>query len=900
MANRVALLFTDIEGSTRMLERLGERYEELQAEHDRLMRGAITAAGGREIRTAGDSSFSAFPRVHDAVSCACQVQLGLKAGRWPDGEAPRVRMGIHSGTPTPSDGDFVGMDVHRAARVMAVAAGGQVLLTEPAQQALGNAAQVRDLGHHRLKDLALPEHLFQLLAPGLENEFPPLRSLNRSNLPTPVNRLVGRSADVARALARLSRPEVRLLTLFGPGGAGKTRVAIEVAAEAVRQYRDGVWIVPLAPLPDPGLMLAEIARVLEVDSLPGQSLEQAIAAALAERELLLVLDNFEHLLEGAGLVADMLAAGTRVDVLATSREPLRITGEHRMEVPPLPLADAGELFVQRARAVRPELALDEGDMLAIERLCTRLDGLPLAIELAAARISVFSPRALEARLSEGLPLPAGPRDLPERQRTLRATIDWSYRLLDQAEQRLLKSLSPFVGGVRMDAAEQLWGYDGVAGVASLVEKSLLRHREDGDGESRFWLLELIRQYTTEIAEADGVATAASDDHARYYYALTENARPHLTTARQGEWLDCLERDNANLRAALERLTEQRSDRALRMASTLTWFWEMRGYQAEARRRLSEVLARAPVDSPGRADALHCAGWMAWKESDPEAAQSLLRESLSLLGDEADPRLSVEVHTHLAIIAEMLRENHEAIRLHEKAIAIARSAGDRWGLGVALNNYALLRANRSEMPTAISLLDESLAVLRPTGDAWMIAMVYANRAEFALVSGAVDTAQRLAEKALSLARQVDLRVLITGMLELGAVIALERGDVDTAAARAREAIGTRVPLQTEPAALRLALAATLGAARGEPLRAATLWSAAEHAYAQIGIDDPPLPARLRARWEPQALADAGDRSRWDAAWEAGAEMPIEDALALAAGSRDEIEAQQASVTPPARV
>ena len=239
-----------------------------------------------------------------------------------------------------------------------------------------------------------------------------MRSLNRSNLPTPVNRLVGRSADVARALARLSRPEVRLLTLFGPGGAGKTRVAIEVAAEAVRQYRDGVWIVPLAPLPDPGLMLAEIARVLEVDSLPGQSLEQAIAAALAERELLLVLDNFEHLLEGAGLVADMLAAGTRVDVLATSREPLRITGEHRMEVPPLPLADAGELFVQRARAVRPELALDEGDMLAIERLCTRLDGLPLAIELAAARISVFSPERLRRDYPRGCPCQPDPAICP--------------------------------------------------------------------------------------------------------------------------------------------------------------------------------------------------------------------------------------------------------------------------------------------------------------------------------------------------------------------------------------------------------------------------------------------------------------------------------------------------------
>ena len=901
MGDRVALLFTDIEGSTRMLERLGERYEELQAEHDRLMREAIAAAGGRVIRTAGDSSFSAFPRVHDAVTCARRVQLALKAGRWPDGEAPRVRMGIHSGTPTPSDGDFVGMDVHRAARVMAAAAGGQVLLTEPARQALGSAAEVRDLGHHRLKDLPMPEHLFQLIAPGLESEFPPLRSLNRSNLPTPVSPLVGRGADVSRALGWLSRPEVRLLTLLGPGGVGKTRLAIEVAAEAVSQYRDGAWIVPLAPMPDPGLMLAEIARVLEVDTVPGESLGQAIAAAVAERELLLVLDNFEHLLEGAGLVADMLAAAARVDVLATSREPLRITGEHRMEVLPLPPADAGALFVERARAVRPELALDEGDTPAIERLCTRLDGLPLAIELAAARMSVFSPRGLEARLSEGLPLPAGPRDLPERQRTLRATIDWSYRLLDPAEQSLLARLSPFVGGVRLDIAEQLWGYDGVEGVASLAEKSLLRRREDADGESRFWLLELIRQYASEIAELDGVAAVAADEHARHYYVLTENARPHLTTAAQGEWLDRLEGDHANLRAALEHLTEQGSDRALRMVSTLTWFWEMRGYQPEARRRLSEVLARAPIESPARADALHCAGWMAWNQGDPDAAEPLLREALALLGDDPDPRLAAEVHTHLAIIAEMLRRPDEAVRLHERGIAIARSADDDWALGVALSNYALFRTQRPDLGRALSLLDQALELLRRTGDDYETAMVCANRAEFALVAGDLDTARTATEAALSLARRVGFRALIAGMLEFEAVIALEQGDVDAAAARASDAFSMRVPLQSEPAAFRLALAATLAAARGEPFRAATLWGAAEHAYARIGIDDPPLPARLRARWEARARVDADDQAGWDAAWEAGAQLPIEVALAVAAGWRDDIEiGYRASVKPSARV
>jgi predicted ATPase/class 3 adenylate cyclase len=902
MGDRVALLFTDIEGSTRMLERLGERYEELQVEHDRLMRRAIAAAGGHEIHVAGDSFFSTFPRVVDAVSCAREVQLALKAERWPGGEAPRVRMGIHSGTPTPSDGDFVGMDVHRAARVMAVAAGGQVLMTEAAQQALGNAAQVRDLGHHRLKDLPAPEHLFQLLAPELCSEFPPLRSLNRSNLPTPANPLVGRSAEVSDALTRLAQPEVRLLTLLGPGGAGKSRLAIQVAAEAVAQYRDGVWLVLLAPLQKPDLMVSEIARVLEVDVAPGKQLEYALTSALAERELLLVLDNFEHLPDATGVVANLLGGAPRIDVLATSREPLRISGEHRLDVPPLPPDDATELFVRRARAVRPDLVLDEQDVQAVQRICTRLDGLPLALELAAARASVFSPRALEARLAEGLPMPAGARDLPERQRTLRATIDWSYRLLDQAEQRLLASLSPFVGGVRLHTAERLWDLDGVEGLISLAEKSLLRRREDADAEPRFWILELIRQYAAEVAEADGLTAEAVDRHGRCYYALTEESRPRLIGRDQRKWLDRLERDHANLRAALEHFTEQGSDRALRMASTLTWFWDMRGYQLEARRRLDEALQRVPPGSPNRGDALRCAGWMAGRQGDPETAQTLQRAALPLLLESGDHRLIVQIYSRLAVVAEMLHDDDDANSWHEQAIATARAAGDAWALGIALNNYAITRTVRSDTQRAMSLLEEALAVLRPTGDAYTISMAVANVAEYALNSDDPYGAQTLVEEALEPGRQIDFRPMIAGMLEFRAVIALELGDLDTAAARAREALEVGIPFQGESIAVRLTLAAALAAIRGQPLRAATLWGAAEHVYAQNGIDEPPIHERLRARWEPQARTDAGEQAGWDTAWKAGAQMTIEDALAVAAGGRDDdIElAQRGSVKPTARV
>ena len=596
-ARSITLLFTDVQGSTRMLDRLGERFAVLLGEHDRVMRKAIAAAGGREVATAGDSFFAVFSDVDGAVECARHAQLALSAGEWPGGEAPRVRMGIHTGAPIAREGNFVGIDVHRAARVMAVAHGGQVLLTDEARQALGSPAELRDLGYHRLKDLPAPEHLFQLTAFGLQTEFPPLRSLNRSNLPTPANPLVGRQAEVSRALGLLSRQEVRLVTLFGPGGAGKTRLAIEIAMEAVSHYRDGVWIVPLAAIADHALMAPEVARVLEVDPIAGTTIEEMLVAALAVRDLLLVLDNFEHLLGGAGVVADLLAAAPKLNVLSTSRETLRISGEHLIEVPPLPLPDAAELFRQRALAVRPEFRLDDEEHAAIERICVRLDGLPLALELAAAQISVFRPRALEARLAERLTVPEGPLDLPERQRTLRAAIDWSYQLLELDQRRLFESLAPFVGGVRIDSAESIWGQGTIEGLVSLTQKSLLRRHDDSDGDPRFSMLETVRQFAREQATAHDAEDQAADRFAEHFQELAERAAPHLTSADQGVWLDRLEDELPNLRLALDRLTTREPDRALRMAANLFWLWDVRGYLWEGRRRLLRGTRRSSGRQP---------------------------------------------------------------------------------------------------------------------------------------------------------------------------------------------------------------------------------------------------------------------------------------------------------------
>jgi len=620
----VTMFFTDIVGSTRMLERLDDRFIDLLEEHNRILRESIDAYGGREVRVAGDSFFAVFADANDAVRCARRAQLALATAPWPGEEKPQVRMGIHTGAPAAHAHDFAGMDVHRAARVMAVAHGTQVLLTDDTRQALESSWSVRDLGFHRLKDLSEPEHLFQLLAPDLPSEFPPLRSLNRSNLPVPPNRLIGRELEVDRALGMLTRSDLRVLTLLGPGGAGKTRLAIEVAAEAVSHYRDGAWIVPLAPIGEQRSIVSELAKVLAVDPIGGQPLEETLLAALFSRELLLVLDNFEHLLDAADLVAGMIAQAPKVDVLITSREPLRIRAEHRLDVPPLTHEHATELFIERALAVHPELTLDGEDRVAIERICSRLDCLPLAVELAAARTAVFGPRALESRLAERLELPVGPRDLPKRQRTLKATIDWSYRLLDLDEATLFRALAPFVGGVRIDSAESIWGPDAIDLLISLTEKSLLRRREDRDQEPRFWMLETIRQFVLEQATKDGIAQAAAGRHAGHYLELAEEIGPRLVTSDQARCLDRLEAEHANVRAALDHLTTQAPDQALRMAGHLTRSWEIRGYIPEGRRRLSDALAATTNDHPGRARGLFGSGRLAFLAGDALEAVPLLR------------------------------------------------------------------------------------------------------------------------------------------------------------------------------------------------------------------------------------------------------------------------------------
>jgi predicted ATPase/DNA-binding SARP family transcriptional activator len=710
-----------------------------------------------------------------------------------------------------------------------------------------------------------------------------LHSLNRSNLPTPSTTLVGRTEELSLALELLAASDVRLLTLWGPGGSGKTRLAVEVATAAASRYQDGAWIVPLAPIPDRAHMVSEVARVLDVGPIAGEPLEQTLASALSGRQLLLVLDNFEHLLDAAPVVADVLATAPRVDVLSTSREALRIRGEQRMEVPPLPPQDAAELFITRARAVRPDLSIDPEDRDAIERICARLDGLPLALELAAARVAVFTPRGLEARLAQLLALPEGPRDLPQRQRTLRETIGWSYELLEAAERNLLTRLSPFIGGIRVGSAESIWGPGAVGGLISLAEKSLLRRRDDPDGETRFWMLETVREFLLERAAADGIAAGAAEGHAEHFCALTEQAAPHTHGKVERHWLDRLESDNANLRAALDQLSRHDPSEALRMAGNLAWFWDTRGYLTEALNRLSDTLALAASDDPSRGLALVHAGRLTLKLGDATEATSLLLAALRIARRQGEPRLIALALAYLGWAASVLGEDAAMVTHYEEAIAAGRAAADDWVLALALNGYSCCAPVRANPERARRLAEEALSLFRRVGDAAGIAVTSDTVAQIAIDEGDLELAETLNSESLEQARRIDYRPAIVTGLVLRSVISLLRGDVDTAEADLRTAIATGSPSDTEAAADALAAGAAIAEIRREPLRAATLWAAATHVRGPVA--EPAAIARLRARWQQEGRLLATDQADLEVGALAGAKLALEDALALAAATGD---------------
>jgi len=748
----VTFLFSDIEGSTRLAQELGPRWSDVLTEHRALLREAFVANGGVEVSTEGDSFFVAFPTAAGAVGAAAAGQRALAEHAWPPDAALRVRMGLHTTDGAEIvEGNYAGVDVHRAARIMSAGHGGQILISASTralvEHGLPTDATILDLGEHRLKDLSQSEALAQVCVAGLPTEFPPLRTLDaaRTNLPAQATTFIGREEDVARVRELLASN--RLVTLTGPGGTGKTRLSLQVAGEEVDAFPDGVFFVALAPIREPELVLPSIAKAVGVAD-PGPQPVQRVAEHLTGKRVLLVLDNLEQVVEAATDIGELLQRASGLSLLATSRSALRVYGEQEYPVPPLPMPDPREvpadrsivryaapaLFVERARRVKPDFEITDENAQAVAEVCWRLDGLPLAIELAAARIRILSPQAMVARLSRRLDLGAGgSRDLPERQQTLRGAIGWSYDILDEDERRFFTAFSVFSGGADLEAAEAVLGSyapDAVEALSALVDKSLLRQEELPDGAPRFRMLETIREYAEEqLAQRSDEHGELCLAHAGHFAALAEDAATRVFTDDQKSVLDRAELEHDNLRAALNWATgEGHAVLAMRLVAASWRMWQMRGFLVEGEDRATRVLGMPGVDEhPAElAAALEAAGGLAYWQGNFPRAKERYDRALTLqreIGDEAavaNALYNVSMSFALGDGQVPLSIPEELTAAAREALEIYRRIGDRAGEGRALWAILDMEVLQLHVDAAMELGEECRRIFTESGDRFMLA------------------------------------------------------------------------------------------------------------------------------------------------------------------------------------
>ncbi len=876
----VTFLFTDVEGSTKLWERYPEAMRASMARHDEVLRGVMESSGGFVFKTIGDAFCVAFPSAPHALEAALAAQRALLSEGQEKTGPLRVRMALHTGSADERGGDYFGAPVNRVARLLSAGHGGQILLSsatkELVRDALPEGASLRDLGERRLKDLFRPERVFQLIAPELPTSFPPLKTLDArtNNLPAQPTPLVGRESELGEVRDLLRAEGVRLLTLTGPGGIGKTRLGLQVAAELLDEFEDSVFFVALAPITDPALVASAIAEPLGVVEAWDQPLEEGLKDYLGGKELLLVLDNFEQVLGGVPLVGNLLAACPKLKVLATSRSVLRVYGEQEYPVPPLELPRPGRLppidrlsqyeavrlFIERAKAARPDFSVTNENAPAVAEICARLDGLPLAIELAAARIKLLPPAAMLERLDSRLKLlRGGSRDLPERQRTLRGTIEWSHALLEEGEQVLFARLAVFSSGRTLEAIEAVCDakgdlpMDALEGVSSLLDKSLLRQEEGPEGEPRFVMLETIHEYARERLQASGEAEEVRRLHAEYFLTLAEAAEPELSGADQLACLECLEAEHDNFRAALSWSLEKAPETALRLAGALARFWEKRSYFSEGSSWLEATLRQgdraevATTDSATRAKLLSEAGTFAFFRTDFDHAIVLHGEALELyrqVGDDSGVAFAL-----MCLGAQhMEKGDHErAAPFLEEALALSRTIGDKRNTAGTLHNLGEVERQRDNYERAKALGMESIALWREIKDDWNLSMVVGWVGLLEVWSGdEPDLAERFLKDALALEKEL-------GNWAYGAYC--------------------------------LESFAGLAGARAQGARAARLWGAAEALRTSIGA---PRPLDARLLYEPSmaaARAQLGEAA-WEAAFAEGMALSAEEAAEYALGEGDD--------------
>jgi predicted ATPase/class 3 adenylate cyclase/Tfp pilus assembly protein PilF len=912
----VTFLFTDIEGSTKMWEKNAPAMQAALARHDEILRRATEEHGGYVFKTVGDAFCCAFRTAPDALEAALEAQRLLLKERWAESDPLRVRMALHMGAAEERDGDYFGPPVNRVARLLSAAHGGQVLLSLPTHEMVRDqlpaGMNLADLGEYRLKDLFRPERVFQLVSSDLPSEFPPLRTLDayRNNLPLQPTPLVGREKEVSEVCNLVRGEATRLLTLTGPGGIGKTRLALQAAADLLEDFPGGTFFVPLATLSEAELFYSAVAETLGVREAGEQPLDESLKDYLGERRMLLLLDNFEQVLGAAPTVTELLAGAHGLKVLATSRAPLGLYGEHVFPVPPLTLPDLKRppplerltqyegvgLFVERARALKPNFEVTNESAPSVAEICVRLDGLPLAIELAAARITMLPPKAMLQRLTSRLKLlTGGARDLPERQRTLRATIEWSHALLDEGEQLLFARLAVFSGGRTLEAIEAICDAEGdlpmdaFEGISSLLDKSLLRQEEGPDGEPRFVMLETVHEYAREKLKESGEAEEIKRVHAEYFLSLAEEAYPELKGPDQLEWLERLEAEHDNMRTALSWALERKeAEVALRLGGALWWFWWVRGHYGEGRRWLEEALAMDRRGSPEvRAMALAGAGTLASDQGDLDRAQEACEEGLELLAHEAREASEARLYllAFLGSVAWQREEHEQAKELFEESLALSREMSDTWWLATSLLNLAFVSNSRGDYERETELYEESMDLFRGLGDKQSLAYCLNNLAMVVYSQGDLERAAQLTEEAVVLQRELgNRRGVALGLCNLG-WIALLQDDLGRAADLYRESLSLSWDAGLNPL-IQSALegVACVAGVGGETERAAQLWGAAQSLHETKGIPRD-IDFLAEADVRISAVRSGMGEEEWEEAWRKGQAMTLDEAVSYALGEEE---------------
>ncbi len=915
----VTLLFTDIEGSTRLWEQFPEPMREALSLHNSIIKAAVERYGGIVFKTVGDGFCAAFSGAPGAVRAALDSQLSLRSLAAGD-LSIRVRMAIHTGAAEARDGDYVGQALNRAARLLSAGHGRQVLISAAAQELardnLPPLCSLLSLGEHRLRDLARPEHVFQLIHPELASAFPPLRSLDSTelpnNLPVQLSSFIGREKEMSEIHTLIKT--ARLLTLTGSGGCGKSRLALQVAANRLDMYPDGVWVVELASVTDSDLVAQEVALVLGVREESGKPLTRTLVESLKPKRLLLLLDNCEHLLEScAHLVDQILRFCPHVQILASSREGLKVTGEQTYRVPSLSLPRTGTdthpvqvqqseavlLFTERVKLCQPGFAITRQNAASVASIFRRLDGMPLAIELAAARVRALPVEEICSRLDQRFRLlTGGSRTALPRQQTLRALIDWSYDLLSEAEKKLLRRLSVFSAGWALRAAEAVCSEGGIDEsevmdlLSSLVDKSLVTLHdpladETHDETGRFGLLETIRQYTRDRLLESGEMGELRRRHCEWFLWYAEEAAKQLRGADQARWHRSLEMEHENIRAALAWCAEELADdpeavpKELRFTIALWRFWEVRGYYSDGLGHLEAVLehSKACGATRERAAALNAAGALAIA-IDHAKASALLQEGLATRRALEDSQGISASLNNLGVLAAAEGRYSEARAFYEESLTIIRGLGDHQGTATALVNLAFSALEEGDLEQARLWAEESLRGFRQ--------LINAHGTIYPLIvlgsvrhrQGNYEESRALREEALAIATDLGDRKSVALLTALLARTALARSDLREARKLLSRSTAISMEIDVEQTLLvSLEGWAMLTLREGRPAEATALWGGIERIRESAHV------ARFegeRADYEHNVAVARGQLGDavFAAAWERGREMSTDQLIALA--------------------